>query len=300
MDFVPVRFRPDPEEVSNAEKPEGADFDISKVDDVEVTEILAARTEEKTITSATAQDFSSRFLKTKVEKRPLGRMTSIDHVVETSSSVESRPEAAPTMVKETKVTHTETVRTEETMTVADAIKMAEERERAEKAKHEDKGERIWEEDIEEEVEEETNKRTGEKTNKKTDEDTNEDTDSAKDEKPEVEIEVEDEAKTSIRLKEEARKRAEKEEETKREAEAKKRPIFQRARFVNTEKIVQRPLSPVTQRPEPVIPTEEKPSAPVTIIEKPEKDSKMAVVVAIILTIILGAAAGTVAFLLLPK
>lgn len=40
--------------------------------------------------------------------------------------------------------------------------------------------------------------------------------------------------------------------------------------------------------------------PVTIIEKPEKDSKVGMIVAIILTIILGAAAGTVAFLLLPK
>lgn len=274
MDFVPVRFKPDPEEVSNAEKPERADFDISKVDDVEVTEILAARTEEKTITSATAQDFSSRFIKTKVEKRPLGKMTSIDHVVETAPSAESHPETAPTVIKETKVTHTETVRTEETLTVADAIKMAEERERTEKAKHQDKGERVWEEEIEEE--------------------------SSEDEEPEVEIEVEDEAKTSVRLKEEARRRAEEEERAKAEAEAKKRPRFQRAKFVNTEKIVQRPLSPATHRPEPIVPTEEKPSAPVTIIEKPEKDSKVAVIVAIILTIILGAAAGTVAFLLLPK
>ena len=49
----------------------------------------------------------------------------------------------------------------------------------------------------------------------------------------------------------------------------------------------------------VVPKEE-PSGPTTIIEKPEKDSKVGMVVAIILTIILGAAAGTVAFLLLPK
>ena len=39
---------------------------------------------------------------------------------------------------------------------------------------------------------------------------------------------------------------------------------------------------------------------VTIISKPEKDTKVGRVVAIILAIILGAAAGTVAFLLLPK
>lgn len=282
MDFVPVRFKPDPEEVSNVKKPatKEADFDISKVDDVEVTEILAARTEEKTITSATAQDFSSRFLKTNVEKRPLGRMTSIDHVVETASSAKNHSETAPTVIKETKVTHTETVRTEETLTVADAIKMAEERERAEKAKHEDRGERVWEEELEEDetAEEESSER----------------------DEPEVEIEVEDEAKTSARLKEEALRRVEEEEKAKALAEAKRKSRFQRARFVNTEKIVQRPLSPVAQRSKPVVPTEEKPSAPVTIIEKPEKDSKVAVVIAIILTIILGAAAGTVAFLLLPK
>ena len=48
------------------------------------------------------------------------------------------------------------------------------------------------------------------------------------------------------------------------------------------------------------PTEEKPTGPVTIISKPEKESKVSLVVTIIITIILGAAAGTVAFLLLPK
>ena len=44
----------------------------------------------------------------------------------------------------------------------------------------------------------------------------------------------------------------------------------------------------------------KPKAPEKIIAKPEKDSKAGLIIAIILTIILGAAAGTVAFLLLPK
>ena len=42
------------------------------------------------------------------------------------------------------------------------------------------------------------------------------------------------------------------------------------------------------------------SEPVTIINKPEKDSKVGLIVTILITIILGAAAGTVAFLLLPK
>ena len=49
-----------------------------------------------------------------------------------------------------------------------------------------------------------------------------------------------------------------------------------------------------------VPPEEKPTGPVTIISKPEKESKVSLVVTIIITIILGAAAGTVAFLLLPK
>lgn len=73
----------------------------------------------------------------------------------------------------------------------------------------------------------------------------------------------------------------------------------KARFVNTEKITKRPLSKnVYQRK--IETPEEKPSGPVTIISKPEKDSRVGMVVTIIITIILGAAAGTVAFLLLPK
>lgn len=70
-------------------------------------------------------------------------------------------------------------------------------------------------------------------------------------------------------------------------------------FVNTEKVRKRPLSKNVYQKKVVVPKEE-PSAPVTIINKPEKDSKVGLIVAIILTIILGAAAGTVAFLLLPK
>ena len=70
-------------------------------------------------------------------------------------------------------------------------------------------------------------------------------------------------------------------------------------FINQEKVVKRPLSKnVYQRK--VETTEEKPSGPVTIIAKPEKDKSISLVVTIIITIILGAAAGTVAFLLLPK
>ena len=75
----------------------------------------------------------------------------------------------------------------------------------------------------------------------------------------------------------------------------------KVRFVNTEKVVKRPLSKNVYHRKIAEPKEvEKPQKPVTIINKPEKDSKMGMIVAIIITIILGAAAGTVAFLLLPN
>lgn len=75
----------------------------------------------------------------------------------------------------------------------------------------------------------------------------------------------------------------------------------RVRFVNTEKITKRPLSKNVYQKKIIIPDEpEVPSKPITIIDKPEKDSKMGMIAAIIITIILGAAAGTVAFLLLPS
>lgn len=73
-----------------------------------------------------------------------------------------------------------------------------------------------------------------------------------------------------------------------------------AHFVNTEKVVKRPLSKNVYQKKTVEAPKEDPQAPVTIIYKPEKDSKVGLIVTIILTIILGAAAGTVAFLLLPK
>ncbi len=70
-------------------------------------------------------------------------------------------------------------------------------------------------------------------------------------------------------------------------------------FINQEKVVKRPLSKNIYQKKVVVP-EEVPKGPVTIIAKPEKDAHVSLVVAVILTIILGAAAGTVAFLLLPK
>lgn len=83
-----------------------------------------------------------------------------------------------------------------------------------------------------------------------------------------------------------------------EKRAPKAPVM--PAFVNTEKVRKRPLSKNVYPKKVVVPKEEKPTAPVTIIDKPEKDSKVGLIVTVIITIILGAAAGTVAFLLLPK
>ena len=73
----------------------------------------------------------------------------------------------------------------------------------------------------------------------------------------------------------------------------------RSPFINQDKVVKRPLSKNVYQKKVEAP-QEKPKGPVTIISKPEKPAHVGLIVAIILTIILGAAAGTVAFLLLPK
>lgn len=73
----------------------------------------------------------------------------------------------------------------------------------------------------------------------------------------------------------------------------------RTPFINQEKVVKRPLSKNVYAKRVTVPKEE-PKGPITIITKPEKDAHVSLIVAVILTIILGAAAGTVAFLLLPK
>lgn len=70
-------------------------------------------------------------------------------------------------------------------------------------------------------------------------------------------------------------------------------------FINQGRVAKRPLSKNVYQKKVETPVEE-PKGPVTIIAKPEKDSKVGLIVTIIITIILGAAAGTVAFLLLPK
>lgn len=89
--------------------------------------------------------------------------------------------------------------------------------------------------------------------------------------------------------------------TEKKQEAKKLRLPSSKVFINTEKVEKRPLSKNVYKPRKIVVTpKEEPKGTVTIIEKPEKDSKMGLVVTIIITIILGAAAGTVAFLLLPK
>ncbi|MDO5474925.1 MAG: hypothetical protein Q4F61_00865 [Candidatus Saccharibacteria bacterium] len=76
----------------------------------------------------------------------------------------------------------------------------------------------------------------------------------------------------------------------------KTPIPQ---FINQDRIVKRPLSKNTYQKKVVAP-EEKSKGPVTIISKPDKQTHGGLIITIILTVILGAAAGTIAFLLLPK
>ena len=71
-------------------------------------------------------------------------------------------------------------------------------------------------------------------------------------------------------------------------------------FINQDKVKKRPLSKNVYRKRPSVAKTEAKQGPVTIISKPEKDAKIGLIVTIILTIILGAAAGTIAFLLLPK
>ncbi|MBR0479894.1 hypothetical protein IJJ49_01320 [Candidatus Saccharibacteria bacterium] len=92
------------------------------------------------------------------------------------------------------------------------------------------------------------------------------------------------------------KAVEKSEEKKAADEKMKIPKYP---FINQEKVKKRPLSKNVYRKEIKTPVEE-PKGPITIISKPEKDAHASLIITVILTIILGAAAGTVAFLLLPK
>lgn len=88
----------------------------------------------------------------------------------------------------------------------------------------------------------------------------------------------------------------------KEAAAKKKETFvaPKPTFINQDKVAKRPLSKNVYQKNIVATDEKTNKGPVAIITKPEKESKVGLVVAIILTIILGAVAGTIAFLLLPK
>lgn len=88
--------------------------------------------------------------------------------------------------------------------------------------------------------------------------------------------------------------------TKKKAVDKGTFVAPKPTFINQDKVIKRPLSKNIYQKNIVATDESKNKAPVAIIAKPEKESKVGLVVAIILTIILGAVAGTVAFLLLPK
>lgn len=100
------------------------------------------------------------------------------------------------------------------------------------------------------------------------------------------------------------KKAKEAKDSKNQAPVAKEPEFQALKtpstpFVKSVQVEKRPLSKnVYKKPSPA--PVEAPTGPVAIIDKPEKDSHIGPIIAIILTIILGAAVGTVAFLLLPK
>lgn len=98
------------------------------------------------------------------------------------------------------------------------------------------------------------------------------------------------------------KETKKEEPKKKSVEKKdKKQTFEvpKSPFINQDKVEKRPLSKNYYQKKIEVPKEE-PKGPVTIITKPEKQAHVSLIVLIIFTIILGAAAGTVAFLLLPK
>ena len=102
--------------------------------------------------------------------------------------------------------------------------------------------------------------------------------------------------------------AKSEDLTKRKFDAEKAPEapkpapreFEKPKFINTHLIEKRPLSKTNYRNRiSVANVEETTASPVTIIDKPEKDSRIGFIITVILTILLGAAVGTVAFLLIP-
>lgn len=75
--------------------------------------------------------------------------------------------------------------------------------------------------------------------------------------------------------------------------------FKKIPFINTNLVEKRPLSKTNYRDRAPIPQEEE-SGPVTIIDNEGKGGRIGLIVTIVLTIILGAAVGTIAFLLMPR
>ena len=118
----------------------------------------------------------------------------------------------------------------------------------------------------------------------------------------------EEKRPSVDLEDEL-KVAKSEDLTKRKIETEKIPEvpmtkpdneFKKPKFINTHLVEKRPLSKTDYRNRtPINAAEETTTSPVTIIDKPEKDSRLGFIITIILTILLGAAVGTVAFLLIP-
>lgn len=77
--------------------------------------------------------------------------------------------------------------------------------------------------------------------------------------------------------------------------------FQPPKFINTNNIEKRPLSKtVYERRKSLTEVKEVPAGPIAIIDKPEDKNNIGLIITIILTVILGAAVGTIAFLLIPR
>lgn len=82
--------------------------------------------------------------------------------------------------------------------------------------------------------------------------------------------------------------------------AKPKTTFEPPKFINTSKVEKRPLSKTVYARRQEVVAKEEPTGPVAIIDKPEKDSNIGLIITVILTVILGAAVGTIAFLIIPR
>ena len=83
------------------------------------------------------------------------------------------------------------------------------------------------------------------------------------------------------------------------AKSELKSTIQTPRFINTHNIEKRPLSKTNYQARAEAPKNVL-SDPVTIVDRPENESRLGLILTIIFTIILGAAVGTIAFLLMPK